>query len=424
MPRPIRVHLPGALYVVTSRAMEGSLLFRDAKDYETFLSFLQGYREQLGFKLFAYVLLPDYLQLCLELTGSTTVSEIMHDMNSRYTKYYTKRYGSTGHLFQERFKSTLMDKAPSALQLTALLHAQPRRLGLVADLRAYAWSSYQSYLIGGDGEVGEVLEQLAAKHPGTSYEAYVASMPERTLEQLDAQLREWVAGSDEFVAMVKARASALRQDPTRPAPQPSGPRLQGAPTPRRAGWLQRSPALAGSMAVAIVSLCATWLYARNLSSVREAMRAMAHERMVMAPSQLDDQSERATSARLASLTLPSRLNGTTWDVQVHSTTPTGEALVQRDRLQFEKGKVTSRQLSGQGFATSNYTLTPQPDGTIVWETMQTDGSGTVVCWRGEWNGQVMRGMLTRQAPGQPLVNFTFVGASQSEREPVRPTSET
>ena len=57
MPRPRRVHLEeGALYLVTSRALEGKLLFEDRTDYEVFLSFLKEYQAQFGFKLFSYVL--------------------------------------------------------------------------------------------------------------------------------------------------------------------------------------------------------------------------------------------------------------------------------------------------------------------------------------------------------------------------------
>jgi len=40
MPRPLRVHVEGALYYVTSQAIAPFVLFKDARDYETYLELL------------------------------------------------------------------------------------------------------------------------------------------------------------------------------------------------------------------------------------------------------------------------------------------------------------------------------------------------------------------------------------------------
>lgn len=431
MPRPARLHFPGALYVVTSRAMEGGLLFRDPKDYETFLDFLQGYRQQFGFKLFAYVLLPNYLQLCLELTGPTTISEIMHAVNSRYTKYYRKRYDHTGHLFQERFKSTLMEKAPSLLRISTYLHAYPRRSGLVSELGHYPWSSYPSYLsflprassgihagITLASEIAEVLQELTRLDSGMSYEAYVDSVHERTFEEIEAQLQEWVAGSEAFVAMVKDQAKALRQDPPPPSPQPSSPRLQGTPA-RRVSSLVTT----GSLVIAFVSLCAVSLYAKNLTTVRRMIQSLAQERSIIQVG-IGEASivKEMPTAQLATLhQTPSPLSGTSWQVQIFPTTGQEQA-IQQDHLEFREGKVVSDLLSAQGVSPSNYTLTLEPDGVVVWQTMQTDPVGTVVCWRGEWRGTMMRGVMTRQLPGSIATNLSFIGTLQTPRGAMHETT--
>ena len=141
MPRPHRIHLEGALNYVTSRALEGFTLFKDDRDYQTYLELVTEYRQRFGFKLFAYVLLPDHLHLCVEATNGTTISAIMHALNSRYTKYYNKRYGHAGHVFEGRFRLTLIEKASSLLQVTGYLHTHPRRSGLGMDVSGYRWSS-------------------------------------------------------------------------------------------------------------------------------------------------------------------------------------------------------------------------------------------------------------------------------------------
>ena len=73
MSRSIRVHVEGALGYVTSRAAEGVVLFRDARDYQTYLALLEEYRRRYGFKVFSYCLLSEELHLCVELPAKTTI---------------------------------------------------------------------------------------------------------------------------------------------------------------------------------------------------------------------------------------------------------------------------------------------------------------------------------------------------------------
>ena len=112
MPRPTRMHRLGALYHVASQAMAGTQLFQDSADYEVYLDFLKEAKTRFGFRVYAFVLLPQELHLLVELTNDTTISTIMHALNSRYTKYAAKRHGISGHVFKARFSMTLLEKTP------------------------------------------------------------------------------------------------------------------------------------------------------------------------------------------------------------------------------------------------------------------------------------------------------------------------
>ncbi len=432
MPRSIRVHLEGALYYVTSKANEGMVLFRDRRDYETYLELLKGYQEQYGFKLFAFVLLPEELHLCLELTNDTTISAIMHDIHSRYTKHVAKRYGHTGHLFQERFKLTLAEKAPSLLRLTAFLHRLPERIGAVGDARQYAWSSYLTYLLpaprsldqgaarqagAAEGpsigpvrcsEVEEIVAVLSREHSGLSYESYVQALSIQEWESLKAQLQQRVVGSPEFVARVEQEERAATRR------HAAVPQLEGlstgaeAPAGGRRGH-RSSVMLTASLAVAFLSLCTALLYEKNIASLRQVVRALATERLLTS---LHPSSGKEASAQLASLAVPPHLADTVWEIQVRPLVGAGAAAGEfsgMDQLQFDRQTLISREMRGGGFFPSRYTVTQQDGGSALWEAVQVDHSGTMVSWRGECDGQTMHGVFTRQAPGQVGVPFEFIG---------------
>jgi hypothetical protein len=68
-----------------------------------------------------------------------------------------------------------------------------------------------------------------------------------------------------------------------------------------------------------------------------------------------------------------------------------------DALTFSQGQVTSRFLSSLGYLTSNFTLTIDNDGTISWETMQTDQKEENLAFiTGGLKNGVMKGVVVLQ----------------------------
>lgn len=422
MPRLPRICMDGALYYVTSRALEGRRLFRDERDYCVYQEFVRASQERLGFKLFAFVLLADQVHLCVELAHGVTISTVMHAINSRYTKHFGRRYGHAGHLFQERFKLTMVEKASSLLRLTGYVHTHPLRSGAAQDLRTFRWSSYPMYLAAGasvdgwslSGEVEEVLQSLAQAHPSLSYEAFVQGRPADYWQQLGIALERPAVGSEAFLAAVAQHRKAAAEQPVTlavsshhsneplPQPRPSEPR------PRV------SVALTASVSLAFLSLCAAGLYAKNLSALQDTVRALAHERIL----QFSGSGEGRTAspeARLASFRLPIQLNGAAVRVEIRpivSSAP--DTFVQEDHLEFRDGQLMARQLGARGFSPARYTVNRREDGVVVWESIQADKTGTIVSWRGQWDGQIMRGLLTRRTPGQDPASYSFVGMATSQ----------
>ena len=140
-----RVHFPGALYHVISRGNQRQDIFLDDKDLKTFLSYLSEYKARYPLHLYAYSLMKNHVHLLLEVEG-TPLSKIMQSLLFRYTRYFNKRYGKVGHLFQGRYKAILCDKDAYLLELVRYIHLNPIRAKVVTDPERYLWTSHLSYL--------------------------------------------------------------------------------------------------------------------------------------------------------------------------------------------------------------------------------------------------------------------------------------
>ena len=101
------------------------------------------------------------------------------------------------------------------------------------------------------------------------------------------------------------------------------------------------------------------------------------------------------------------LNGTVWNVEM--TPLSGEKKLVKDTLKFEGGKITSIALSKEGYAPSNFTLTVEVGDLVIWETMQSKEGTGVVFWRGERQGETMRGILSKQPTDGKSTDYSFSG---------------
>ena len=160
MGRLPRVYIEGILYYVTSKSVHGQNLFVDPSDYEQYLSLINEYKKQYGFKLFSYVLLPAHMHLLIELKNNISISNIMHDINSLYTKMFNSRHNKKGHLFQERFKTVLTEKETYLLPLVRHSHLNSQRVKLAHDPQDYPYSSYSRFLNAEKRQYPDMREEI------------------------------------------------------------------------------------------------------------------------------------------------------------------------------------------------------------------------------------------------------------------------
>ncbi len=145
MARPPRIEFYGALYHIIVRGNRKQDIFQDKQDRLHYLNLMEHYKKERDFRLYAYVLMTNHIHLLIE-TRETPISRIMQLLNFTYTRYFNKKYGKVGHLFQGRYKSFICDKDNYLLALIRYLHLNPVRAKIVVFPEEYEWSSHNDYL--------------------------------------------------------------------------------------------------------------------------------------------------------------------------------------------------------------------------------------------------------------------------------------
>jgi REP element-mobilizing transposase RayT len=128
-----------------SRGDDRKKVYTSASDYRKFMDYVVKAKERYQFYLYAYCLMANHFHLLLE-TKLPNLSRIMHYIKGSYTTYYNIRYHRSGHLFQGRFKSIVVDRDSYFSELSRYIHLNPVRARIVNDPVEYVWSSYRGYL--------------------------------------------------------------------------------------------------------------------------------------------------------------------------------------------------------------------------------------------------------------------------------------
>lgn len=227
MPRLPRIYFEGALNYVIAEADHNEELFKDDADYNSYLCLVKKYKEQYQFKLFSFLLMPNKIHLLIEPVPETTISQIMHDINSAYTKYLNSRYEKTGHLFKERFRVILIEKQSYLATLSRLIHLLPVEANLAKRPEDYRWDSYQAFLSGScfqvEVDVKEILENFSSdlEKSRQMYREFVELAPKNEIASLNNKLQDTsFLGSKEFVEKIKERYTVKKETVQQEKPSP------------------------------------------------------------------------------------------------------------------------------------------------------------------------------------------------------------
>jgi len=116
-------------------------MFVAGSDYRFFSQCLRAACEQFGCLLHAYVFMTNHVHLLVTPTTASSIAKVMQSVGRRYVRRFNDTYLRTGTLWEGRYKATLVDSEQYLLACYRYIELNPVRARLVADPRAYPWSS-------------------------------------------------------------------------------------------------------------------------------------------------------------------------------------------------------------------------------------------------------------------------------------------
>lgn len=219
MARRLRIQYSNAIYHVMARGNGRQDIVVDDADRRRLEACLERAVKRSGWVLYAFVVLTNHLHLVLK-TPRPNLAKGMQLFLSSYANGWARRHRHSGHLFQGRYRTELVEDESYLWVLTRYIHLNPVRAGLVVKPDAWGWSScpgyfrrrdrvdwvaYEALLTAWAGEFGRT-------DPEASYRRFVSAGLTTPPPAPWAEARHgWLLGSERFLERLRQHVAQETQ---------------------------------------------------------------------------------------------------------------------------------------------------------------------------------------------------------------------
>ena len=148
MPRTARILHDEGIYHILNRGNNKHTIFYDSMDYAVFKRITKKHLATHKINVYHYAPMPNHFHFLLKVLEAKGLPKFMKGLCQTYAQYHHRKHGSVGYLFQNRYKSILINDERHLLECARYIERNPLRAGLVNDLNDYPHSSYHYYTKG------------------------------------------------------------------------------------------------------------------------------------------------------------------------------------------------------------------------------------------------------------------------------------
>ena len=157
MPRQKRFLIPNVPVHLVQRGRSKRNVFHRDADFDVYKAALLKAMEKTGCLLHAYVLMDNHVHLLISPPKEDALVRFMQVVGVRYVPFYHKVYGTSGSIWEGRYKSSLILDMNYFFSVMRYIELNPVRAGMVEFPVQYRWSSYA-------GNTGLVDDKLLSRH--------------------------------------------------------------------------------------------------------------------------------------------------------------------------------------------------------------------------------------------------------------------
>ncbi len=148
MGRPLRLKAPQLTFHITSRTNGRKLFLKKKQDQKALCKILKRLLLKHAIIIYAFSPMTNHFHMLIRIESEADLSQFMCEFKSHYSKYFNKKYHTSGHFWGDRFKSTIVQDDRHALACLRYIDLNPVKAGLVDHPSKWLYNSFRSYAYG------------------------------------------------------------------------------------------------------------------------------------------------------------------------------------------------------------------------------------------------------------------------------------
>jgi len=147
MPRIPRNSFQSSFFHIMVQGINKSYIFEYNNDIKYYIKTMYELNMDYNIRIIAYCIMNNHSHLLIEANNIDNISKYMHRLNTKYGKYYNKKYNRVGYVFRDRYKSEAIYNEKHMYCCIKYIYNNPVKAGICNNAEDYPYSNYKNISI-------------------------------------------------------------------------------------------------------------------------------------------------------------------------------------------------------------------------------------------------------------------------------------
>ena len=151
MSRIPRNYIKTSFFHVITQGINKSYIFEKAEDIKYYIKIMYQLTKEQEIKVIGYCIMSNHAHMLIETEEIKELSKYMQRLNTKYGKYYNKKYNRVGYVFRDRYRAQGIYTEKYLYNCLRYIYNNPVKAGICKNAEDYPYSNYKKI----DGELDE-----------------------------------------------------------------------------------------------------------------------------------------------------------------------------------------------------------------------------------------------------------------------------
>lgn len=143
MPRLPRSYIKTSFFHVITQGINKSYIFEKAEDIKYYIKIMYHLTKEQKIKIIGYCIMNNHAHMLIETEEIEELSKYMQRLNTKYGKYYNKKYDRVGYVFRDRYRAEGIYTEEYLYNCLKYIYNNPVKAGICKKAEDYPYSNYK-----------------------------------------------------------------------------------------------------------------------------------------------------------------------------------------------------------------------------------------------------------------------------------------